>query len=504
MKLYSKKLAIMKVQENQYLRRMFRCVVFSVLVLCFYSCQTEVKQERKAVKEFNVERKKASKPLYELQQDFLDLRFGMFIHFNTATYIGDGWGNPIIHGPEIFNPEKLDCSQWARAAKSAGMKYGCLTTKHHNGFCLWPSKTTGYSVKNSPVKIDVVKSYTEAFRKEGLKVALYYSILDFHAGIQSNNVKPKHIKFIKDQLTELLTNYGKIEMLVVDGWNASWSRISYNEVNFKEIYDHVKSLQPDCLISEHNAQYFPQSGLFYTDVKHFEQQSGQKMDLSNTAPSQSGPCLQSKWFWLEGFPKEKMKSPTRIVDEWLIPFNKSYANLILNVAINPYGLIDDNAVEVLKEIGEKVKSLPQLTKLPKYQVQVISENLALDKEIYSDVFSRTLGPDKANDGSFQSYWQPHTDEKKVALEVRFQEFTKVNKVVFTEMIGTKRYGDKSKVESFEIECYQNDEWVVVSSGNSTHKVQKAVFKEMNTKRVRLKLNCFEPYVQIAEFGIYNE
>ena len=105
--------------------------------------------------------KSSSRPLAVLQQQFLDLRFGMFIHFNIPTFGQSDWPDPNL-SPMVFNPTKLDCNQWAEAAVSAGMTYGCLTTKHHSGFCIWPTKTTDYNVMNSPFKRDVVKEYVDA------------------------------------------------------------------------------------------------------------------------------------------------------------------------------------------------------------------------------------------------------------------------------------------------------------------------------------------------------
>ena len=107
--------------------------------------------------------------LHALQQQFVDLRLGMFIHFNIPTFMDQDWADPDA-SPAIFNPTKLNCDQWAKAAKSANMSYGCLTTKHHSGFCIWDTKTTDYNVMNSPLKKDVVKEFTDAFRANGLKV----------------------------------------------------------------------------------------------------------------------------------------------------------------------------------------------------------------------------------------------------------------------------------------------------------------------------------------------
>src|SRR4051794_5397359 len=92
----------------------------------------------------------AQKGLHQLQQEFIDLRFGMFIHFNIPTFMNQDWPDPDA-SPAIFNPKKLDCNQWALAAKSANMSYGCLTTKHHSGFCIWNTQTTNYNIMNSPV-----------------------------------------------------------------------------------------------------------------------------------------------------------------------------------------------------------------------------------------------------------------------------------------------------------------------------------------------------------------
>lgn len=122
-----------------------------------------------------------TRSLRDLQQDFVDTRFGMFIHFNMPTYVDQDWPDPDA-SPELFNPTALDCRQWARAARSAGMTYGCLTTKHHSGFCIWDTKTTSYGVMHSPFGRDVVREFVDAFRAEGLGVALYYSILDTHHG----------------------------------------------------------------------------------------------------------------------------------------------------------------------------------------------------------------------------------------------------------------------------------------------------------------------------------
>jgi alpha-L-fucosidase len=173
-------------------------------------------------------------PLLDLQQRFVDLRFGMFVHFNMATFQDREWGDPTSP-PDLFHPTALDTDQWAMAARAANMTWGCLTTRHHDGFCIWPTKTGGASIGRTSHSTDVVHAYVNSFRKAGLRVGLYYSILSLRDDIRHFNVTPAKVKLIKDQLTELLTGYGEIDILITDGWDAPWSRISYEEVPFQEI-----------------------------------------------------------------------------------------------------------------------------------------------------------------------------------------------------------------------------------------------------------------------------
>ena len=286
-----------------------------------------------------------------LQRRFVDLRFGMFIHFNMPTYLDEDWPDPDA-SPELFNPVKLDCRQWARAAKSAGMTYGCLTTKHHSGFCIWDTKTTDYSVMRSPFKRDVVKEYVEAFRAENLDVMLYYSILDTHAHLRPGWIVPEHKDMVKNQLRELLTNYGRISAIIIDGWDAPWSRISYDQIPFEEIYTLIKSIQPDCLVMDLNSAKYPADALFYTDIKSYEQGAGQHIDKeSNALPALSCLPIQKTWFWKSYFPQTPVKDAEMLVKDNIVPMGKAYCNFILNVAPNRDGLMDDNALKALTQIG---------------------------------------------------------------------------------------------------------------------------------------------------------
>ena len=132
---------------------------------------------------------------------------------------------------------------------------------------------------------------------------------------------------IKAQLTELLTGYGDIDALIIDGWDAPWSRISYTEIPFAEIYSFIKSLQPNCLVMDLNSAKYPADGLFYSDIKAYEQGAGQKISKdANNLPAMSCLPLQPKWwFWKDYFPTTpELKSAETIVHENVDPMGKVF------------------------------------------------------------------------------------------------------------------------------------------------------------------------------------
>lgn len=448
--------------------------------------------------------KSAAKPLAQLQQEFLDMRFGMFIHFNIPTFSKHDWPDPN-QSPNVFNPTKLDCNQWADAARSAGMTYACLTTKHHSGFCIWPTKTTNYNVMNSPCKRDVVKEYADAFRKKGLKVCLYYSILDTHHNIRPNWINKSQTQFVKDQLTELLSNYGEISALIIDGWDSEWSRISYDDISFEEIYRHVKSLQPNCLISEHNAGKYPSEYLFYTDVKHYEQNAGQKISReTNNLPAQAGIPINKNWFWKNEFPTDSVKSAKFIVVENLIPLNDAHCNFILNVAPNPDGLIDDNAVAELKKVGQLWKNPGTASKLPFYQKPIVASNLAKGQKMSSSWSEDIFISDFANDDNFKTFWMPSAFVKEPYLEVVFALPTPINSIVIVESEYDKAVAFSSKLKSYDLQYWDGVKWQSLGLKNESGRVRIYRFSPVKTTKVRLQIKSYVPELGIAELMVYNE
>jgi alpha-L-fucosidase len=281
-----------------------------------------------------------------LQTEYLKMKYGMFLHFNMSTFTNEEWAT-IGQSPSRFNPAKLDCGQWADAAKAAGMKYMVLTTKHCDGFCLWPSAVSQYGVKNSSWKNgrgDVVREFVDSARSRGIEVGFYYSIWD-----QTNG---NDTAFIKQQLTELLTQYGDIRLLWFDGWG--W-QVGYSAVPYQSIYDHVKSLQPNCLIEENNHL----KALDRTEIVLFEMgwySDGMPPD-GNKLPAEIAGTINAAgdWFYHPATAC-KMKSTEQLATTLLLA-NGRNANLLLDLSPDTTGLIPQCQVDRIKEVKAYLDSL---------------------------------------------------------------------------------------------------------------------------------------------------
>ncbi len=310
-------------------------------------------------------------------------RFGMFIHFGLYSMAArHEWVKWVERTPEEkydlyfnnFNPDLFDAREWARAAKRAGMKYAVLTTKHHEGFCLFDSQYTDYKSTNTPFGRDIVREYVDAFRAEGLKIGLYYSVADWHhpefpidwfhprrddADAEEKN-RPrdihKYAKYMRDQVTELLTNYGKIDILWFDLANVEpWDGLylgeriirkpwmgshGAEEFEAKELLDKIRSLQPDIIIN--NRLFFDQDVWTPEQVQPTEWvRHPETNELVNWEACQT---ISGSW----GYHRDEMSvnDPETSI-EMLINTVCCGGNLIMNVGPTPRGYIDYRAEKML-------------------------------------------------------------------------------------------------------------------------------------------------------------
>lgn len=311
--------------------------------------------------------------LLSLQRDFINLRLGTFIHFNSATvqfHTGEtvDWEMDVENQahPRRFPfreaewaPTELDCRQWARAAKAAGCRFAALTAKHHEGFALWPTAWSEHCVRNAAVQTDVVAAYLEAFRAEGIAAGLYFSTLDLTAGIGQRSCTPAQKELIKGQITELLTNYGSIPFLIVDGWNAPWGGPTEQMLSFQEIDRLVKSLQPDCLLINIGCT----SGISGTDVVCFENGAGQDITPGFQGPGALCQKFTGSWFWRSTDAATPTASPAWAAD-LLARCAAHNVSLIMNLSPNPQGRLEENLEASFAALGELVTLPAPVTDLP--------------------------------------------------------------------------------------------------------------------------------------------
>jgi alpha-L-fucosidase len=292
----------------------------------------------------------AAPSVERLQKDFRELGFGMFIHYNMATYHNAQWvaGYP---SPSTFNPGgSIDTDAWADAAKSAGMTYAVLTVKHVAGFCLWDSKYTTYDVMHPdcPVKEDLVAKFIKSFTSRGLKVGLYYcwrspGFADRFKVLPPECDPAKHglaeqIEFQKKQIEELVATYPEAFYLWNDGLDDTI-------MTAEEANAWIRSLGPN-MIASGNWWDWKKKGQPFVDIAvtetfHFKE--------GNTAVGETCWKLEDKWFWEEGF--KTTASTANIAAEMKTAHTRN-ANFLLNVGPDKQGRILDTSLKVLAEIPE--------------------------------------------------------------------------------------------------------------------------------------------------------
>jgi alpha-L-fucosidase len=305
-----------------------------------------------------------------------DARFGLFIHWGLYAVPAGQWKDETNHGEwimttakipveqyetfrERFDPVKFDADAWVRTAKDAGMKYIVITSKHHDGFCLFDSKYTDYDVMSTPFKRDILKELSDACRKHGLAMCWYHSIMDWHhpdylprRDSESRSAAdasfPRYVEHLKDQVTELLTNYGPIGVMWFDGeWEPSWT----NEYG-QELYDLCRRLQPDVIVNNRvstgrgGMAGMTAEGDFPGDFGTPEQE----------IPAQGIPgvdwetCMTMNEHWGYNALDTQWKSSTELVRN-LIDIASKGGNFLLNVGPTAEGEFPPACVERLRDMG---------------------------------------------------------------------------------------------------------------------------------------------------------
>jgi alpha-L-fucosidase len=287
-------------------------------------------------------------------EEWKDARFGMFIHWGPVTLKGTeiGWSRgreiPIEEYDNLykqFDAKNFNPDDWVSVAKAAGMKYIVLTTKHHDGFCLWNTRQTDHNIMNSPLKRDVVKELSEACRRQGIHFGTYYSTCDWHnpdfpltspggKTVREKSNLEAYTTYLKKQVAELLVNYGPLYVLWFDVPQE------FDTVRGQRLIDFAHQIQPDIIINDRTCR--PKiKGDFDTP----EQRIG---GFQNTRPWETCMTIGTQWAWK---PNDKVKSLEQCL-QTLVRTAGGDGNLLFNVGPKSDGTIEPIQVERLKEMGQ--------------------------------------------------------------------------------------------------------------------------------------------------------
>jgi len=406
-----------------------------------------------------------------------DLEFGVILHFSTNTFLDREWGDGTAD-PKVFNPTSFDPGQWMQAIKASGATYVVLVAKHHDGFCLWPTEQTDYSIRKSPWKDgkgDVVGDVAKAARKYGLKFGVYLSPWDRHDPRYQDSAA--YDKYYLSELEELASNYGDLVEFWLDGAGSAG-----HVYDFKKIIETLRTYQPNTIV-------FADTGLFeYGDARWVGTESGRVPYENWNVIDRHGylrwrpveadtPLRDLHWFW---HPNDEKS--VKSLDELLKTYDETVghgAQLMLGLAPDNRGLLPNSDVARLKEFGDAVKA--------RY-----SHNLALEHTGTTPEIATAL------DGNPDTFWSAPQGSHHATLEVNFAKPITFNRALTMEWLN-----DGQHVQKYAIEIWDGHAWKTVASAQAIGHEKIDTFAPVTTSRVRLNIESSSSEAHIREFQLYD-
>ena len=411
------------------------------------------------------------------QVEWQDLEFGVLIHFGTNTYLDREWGDGTAD-PQVFNPTQLNAEQWLRAAKAAGAKYVVLVAKHHDGFCLWPSRQTMYSVKSSPWENgngDVVKQVSDAARKLGMKFGVYLSPWDRHEPRYNNSAE--YDDYYSAQLDELTSHYGELVEFWLDG-----ARSAGHVYNFPRIIENLRIKQPNTLV-------FADAALFeYGDVRWAGNEDGliphenwnvlDRHGYLRWRPVEADtPLHKQHWFW---HPNDE--GTLKSVDELMSIYENTIGRggqLMLGLAPDRRGLLPDADVKRLEDFGAAIQK--------RYGGHLIAKERILNS-----------GSEAAFDNDPDTFWSAPAGSRHAILEADLRKPVTFNRTLTMEWLN-----DGQHIEHYRIEIWDGNGWRSILEGHAIGHKKIDRFPPVTASRIRLKILSSSSEAHIREFEIFN-
>jgi alpha-L-fucosidase len=445
------------------------------------------------------------------QRAYQQLEFVGFIHFTVNTFTDKEWGYGD-ESPEIFNPVNLDAEQWARTAKAAGMQELILTAKHHDGFCLWPSAYTEHSIKSSPYKNgegDIVQELVDACRKHGLKVGLYLSPWDRN---HPDYGKPEYITYYRNQLRELLTNYGEINEIWFDGANGGdgyyGGANEVRKIDRATYYDWpttfalVKELQPNIKIFSDagpdlhwigNEHGFAGETFWSTIQADSLVIGASDPAYLNTGDPKGedwivGQCdvsIRPGWFY-HAAQDDQVKSPQDLLDIYYKSVGRN-AVLLINLPPNKQGLLHPNDIDSLLAFREILD-------------ETFANNLAAEATATANNFRQNhpkFAPAQVLDDQDSTYWATDEGVLPAELSLQFPEARTFDRLLIQEPI---RLGQR--VSAFRVEAKVDGQWQQLYQGTTIGYKRLLRMESVIADEIRLIVEAANNTVALSNIEVY--
>jgi alpha-L-fucosidase len=410
------------------------------------------------------------------QTAWQDLEIGVIIHFSTNTFLNREWGDGTAD-PSTFNPTHVDTDQWMQAAKSAGAKYVVLVAKHHDGFSIWPSKQTEYSVKKSPWlegKGDLVRMASDSAHKADLGFGIYLSPWDRHDPRYPDPTA--YDKYYLAQLDELATHYGPLTEFWLDGAGSAG-----RTYDFDKIIQELRTYQPNTLVFADVALYKN------ADIRWVGTESGtvpyENWNVIDRAgylrwrPVEADTPLRKKhWFW---HPNDE--SSLNSVDELLHIYTETVgrgAQLMLGLAPDNTGRIPDADVKRLQEFGAALHRI--------YQNNLVAESGTVEDKAAA----------AATDNDSATFWS--APPRHAVLEIHFDK-----PVTFDRAVTMEWLNEGQRIQDYSIEAWQDGAWKPLVHAHAIGHKKIDLFPSVTTQRVRLNLLSTTGAGAIREFQLYD-
>ena len=417
------------------------------------------------------------------------MEFTAFLHFGINTFTDNEWGNGT-DSPTLFNPTELDCEQWVRTLKDAGFKMAILTAKHHDGFCLWQTATTEYSVKNSPWrdgKGDVVRELSEACKKYGLKFGVYLSPWDRNA--PSYGDSPAYNRLFIAQLSELLTLYGRVDEVWFDGACAEGKNGKRQVYDWEAILNTIHTLQPDAVTAimgddirwvgnegglgratEWSVTPFtPQSYSHSQEanlelgIEEMSKDLGSRELIARAKqlywyPSEVDVSIRPGWFY-HAWQDDQVRSLANLVD---IYFSSVGCNsvLLLNIPPDRRGLIHEIDAKRLREFADYIE-------------RMYAQNYIAD--------SRKI-------------WHSEEGESR--------EFSVERGAVVNTLLIAEDITQGQRVENFKVEALINGKWHYLTEGTTIGYKRLLRFSDCSPSKIRVTITATRATAQLCDIGLY--